>query len=60
MNRFLYTLLLRLLFPLLFVVLAIRGWRNPQVMIPWRERLAWRLPAHPAAVRRGARGTERA
>jgi 3-deoxy-D-manno-octulosonic-acid transferase len=44
-NRFLYTLLLRLLFPLLFVVLTIRGWRNPQVAIPWRERLALRLPA---------------
>jgi len=46
-NRFVYTLLLRLLFPLLFAVLTFRGWRNPKVAIPWRERLAWRLPALP-------------
>jgi 3-deoxy-D-manno-octulosonic-acid transferase len=43
-NRFLYTLLLRLLFPLLFVVLTIRGRRNPQVAIPWAQRMAFRLP----------------
>lgn len=47
MNRGIYTLLLRLLFPLLFVVLTLRGWRNPQAAIPWPERLAWRLPPPP-------------
>lgn len=48
MTRFVYTLLLRLLFPLLFVALTVRGWRNPQVRIPWAERLGWRLPPRPA------------
>jgi 3-deoxy-D-manno-octulosonic-acid transferase len=47
-NRFLYTLLLRLLFPLLVVVLTIRGLRNPQVAIPWRQRLAYSRPPLPA------------
>jgi 3-deoxy-D-manno-octulosonic-acid transferase len=50
-TRGIYTLLLRLLFPLLFVVLTIRGWRNPQVAIPWRERLAYSLPSLPQASR---------
>lgn len=49
MTRFVYNLLLRALFPLLFVALVIRGWRNPQVAIPWRERLAWsRAPLPPS------------
>ena len=50
MTRLVYNLLLRLLFPLLFVVLVIRGWRNPQVAIPWRERLAYRSPPLPPGV----------
>jgi 3-deoxy-D-manno-octulosonic-acid transferase len=49
-NRLLYTLLLRLLFPLLFVLLWLRGLRNPRVAVAWRERLAWVLPPLPAGL----------
>jgi 3-deoxy-D-manno-octulosonic-acid transferase len=50
-TRFLYTLLLRLLFPLIFIALTVRGWRSPRAAIPWAERLAWRMPARPAGDR---------
>lgn len=44
MTRALYTTLLRLLFPLVFAMLVVRGWRNPRAAVPWAERLAWRRP----------------
>ena len=35
MTRTLYTALLRLLFPLVFLMLVVRGWRNPPAAVPW-------------------------
>lgn len=47
MTRGIYNLLLGLLFPLVFVALTVRGWRNPQAAVPWRERLALVRPPLP-------------
>lgn len=45
--RWLYTLILRLVFPLIWLRLWLRGRQSPQYRLRWRERMGYTLQARP-------------